>query len=131
MSTWKESEASNFKVRGPNYLDDNVKIRSKESKFKLLAIDLFEVSETTQNTASNPKNRVHLATQRGDNSFIFVINIMVPGPPHLSFVMYFLVDLVCDILCFEITSVVTISFLGCYNCRHSIWQTSNSFLFRR
>ena len=32
--------------------------------------------------------RVFLANQRGEKFWVFVVNIMVPGPPFLSFVMY-------------------------------------------
>lgn len=114
-------------------MQDKVKAASAPSLFKLLCIDLFEVSfdlsfflfwekyyffeargwgkhahvhvsndsdhrfriaytaqvpEPTQNIAANPKNRVYQALQRGDTTFAFVMNIMVPGPPHLCFVVY-------------------------------------------
>jgi len=76
-------------VRGGSYNADKVKVSSGPSLFKLLAIDLFEVPEATRNIANHPRNRVHMALQRGDPAWVFVINIMVPGPPFLSFVAYF------------------------------------------
>ena len=91
-TVWMESDASTFKVRGESYNRDKVKVSSAPSLFKLLAIDFFEVTETTQNIASHPRNRVKLALDRGDDSFVFVVNIMVPGPPFLSFCVYFLAD---------------------------------------
>lgn len=87
---WTESDASTFRVRGATYHMDRVKISSGPSLFKLIAIDLFEVSEPTKNIASHPKNRVFQALQRGDDSWVFLVNIMVPGPPFLCFVVYFL-----------------------------------------
>ena len=89
---WAESEAASFKVRGQTYNTDKVKVSSAPSLFKLLAIDFFEVPETTHNIAGHPRNRVNMALQRGDPSWVFVVNIMVPGPPFLSFVVYFLAD---------------------------------------
>ena len=95
---------------------DKLKVSSEKNLFKLVAVDLFEVPDTTQNIASNPKNRsadrssscacaslaslsvcmlydrVFQALQRGDTTWVFVMNIMVPGPPNLSFVAYWEAD---------------------------------------
>ena len=65
---------------------------SAPSLFKLVAVDLYEVDEGTQNIAAHPKNRVALAKERGDPAWVFVLNIMVPGPPNLSFVVYLVGD---------------------------------------
>ncbi len=89
---WCESDASTFRVRGQTYNTNKVKIASASALFQLICIDFFEVSEPTQNIAGHPRNRVNLALQRGDDSFVFVVNIMVPGPPYLSFVIYFVAD---------------------------------------
>jgi hypothetical protein len=66
-----------------------VKASSAEPVFKLLGVDLFDVPDTTRNIASHPRNRVFQALQRGEDTWVFVVNIMVPGPPYLSFVVYF------------------------------------------
>ena len=87
--TWDEPDACTFKIRGPSYKTDNIKAPSAPSLFKLIAVDLFEVVETAFNIAAHPKNRVHQALARGDKTWVFVLNIMVPGPPNLSFVAYF------------------------------------------
>ena len=87
---WSESDATAFRVRGASYNLDKVKCYSAPSMFKLLAIDLFEAPElATLNVGANPKNRVALAAQRGDPTWVFIVNVMVPGPPFLSFVAYF------------------------------------------
>ena len=82
-------DASSFRIRGKTYNIDKVKSNSAPSLFKLIAIDLFEVPEPTFNIAAHPQNRVTLAQQRGEKSWVFVMQIMVPGPPHLAFVAYF------------------------------------------
>lgn len=91
-SMYAEADASTFKVRSSSYNVDKQKKASDPSLFKLIAIDVFEVTEATHNIAAHPKNRVSLAAQRGDPSWIFVVNIMVPGPPFMSFVVYMLGD---------------------------------------
>ena len=78
-----------FQVRGKSYCHDKVKTSSATSLFKLIAIDLFEVPEGTPNICAHPRNRVFQALQRGEEDWVFVVNIMVPGPPYLSFVAYF------------------------------------------
>jgi hypothetical protein len=88
---WSEPDAANFRVRGPTYKADNQKVASAPSLFKLLAVDIFDVTEATHNIASHPENRVALALNRGDPTWVFVLNIMVPlaAGQHLSFVDYF------------------------------------------
>jgi len=85
---WCEPDASTFRIRGASYNKDKVKASSAPSLFKLVAIDVFEVPEPTRNISAHPRNRVALATQRGEDFWTFVVNIMVPGPPYLSFVAY-------------------------------------------
>lgn len=91
-SMYTESDPTAFRVRGASYNADKMKVPSAKSLFKLVAIDIFEVPEATHNIAANPRNRVHLAAQRGDPTWVFLVNIMVPGPPFLSFVVYFAGD---------------------------------------
>jgi hypothetical protein len=90
---WSEPSATDFPVRGPTYLKDNKKIASPEAQFKLLATELIESPENIQNIAAHPKNRVAKASAKGDDTFWFVFNFMIPGPPNLSFVAYWDVDL--------------------------------------
>jgi hypothetical protein len=85
---WAEPHASSFRVRGSTYLTDRTKVASADALMRLLCVDVFEVPEPTPNIASHPQNRVTLARLRGDTSFVFVIQIMVPGPPHFAFVVY-------------------------------------------
>jgi hypothetical protein len=91
-SMYTESDPTAFRVRGGTYNTDKLKVPSAKSLFKLVAIDIFEVPEATHNIAANPRNRVHLAAERGDPTWVFLVNIMVPGPPFLSFVVYFAGD---------------------------------------
>jgi hypothetical protein len=86
---WQESDAVAFKVRSATYNTDKVKCNSAPSMFRLIAIDLYETQGAAHNISAHPKNRVNLALQRGESTWVFVVNIMVPGDPYLAFVMYF------------------------------------------
>lgn len=77
VEMWSEPDPSTFRLRGSTYNQDKVKVASAPSMFKLLAVDLLEVPDTTRNIASHPRNRVFQALQRGDDTWVFVVNIMV------------------------------------------------------
>jgi len=89
LDVWSVADATTFRVRGPNYLQDRIKIQSSPSLFKLLAVDIYETDEPIFNIASHPKLRLQSAVQRGDcPDFVWVVNIMIPGPPNYAFVTY-------------------------------------------
>jgi len=79
---------SGIKVRGPTYKSDKVKVFSDPyAAFELVGVDLFELPGPQENIASRPES---LLQRCGPNvSFMFVVQLMVPGPPHLSCTMYF------------------------------------------
>jgi hypothetical protein len=87
-NTYSDVDASTFRVRGHTYHIDKVKVSSGPSMFKLLCIDLFDLPEPTTNICAHPRNRVTLARERGEKTWVFAMNIMIPGPPFLSFVAY-------------------------------------------
>lgn len=89
LDMYKEPDARSFRVRGANYIEDRIKVVSAPYLFKLLCCDLFEVPGPTTNICSHPRNRVYRALQRNEDVWVFAVNIMVPGPPYLSFVAYF------------------------------------------
>lgn len=90
---WSEPSGTDFPVRGATYMKDSKKVASPKAQFKLLATELIESPENIQNIAAHPKNRVAKAKAKGDDTFWFVFNFMIPGPPNLSFVAYWEVDL--------------------------------------
>lgn len=89
---WSEPSAKEFPVRGSTYLRDNKKVECPTAQFKLLAAELVESPENIKHIAMHPKNRVARALARGDQTFWFVFNFMIPGPPNLSFVAYWELD---------------------------------------
>lgn len=88
QAMWSEPSPESFRVRSRGYLRTRLKEPCAALVFSLRAVDLFELDGPTQNIAAHPANRVG----RSPSQWFFVVNIMVPGPPHLSFVMYFVGD---------------------------------------
>ena len=86
---WGPVDPNTFRVRGRSYNVDKVKETSGPNIFKLICVDLFETVDPIRNVAADPKNRVALANQRGEATWIFLISFMVPGPPNYTFVVYF------------------------------------------
>eukprot|EP00752_Nemacystus_decipiens_P007751 g6928.t2 len=86
---WTEAVGTDFMVRGPSYLTSRVKVPSAKQMFRLRAVDLFVLPEPATHLAAHPGNRVQLARKAGETSFVWVLQIMVPGPPHYAFVCYF------------------------------------------
>ena len=86
---WAEPDTTSFMVRGPHYLADKVKVPAGPPEFRLVAVDLFEVTSPQFNVCSHPLNRVAQARARGASRWSFVIALHIPGPPFYTFVHYF------------------------------------------
>ena len=80
-----EPDGRTFKIRAVKYLDNRVKVPSEQTAFKLCCVDLFSTSEKTVNICSRPDNRVALSKKRGDDTWYFVMNIMVPQRKRQTF----------------------------------------------
>lgn len=101
---WAEPDANSFMVRGPTYKSDRVKINAGASIGQLIAVDVVEVDKPMYSGMSmNPSERIQLGLKRekklkekGMKSdmppFIFVVNIILPGPPFYHGVFYYAVD---------------------------------------
>jgi hypothetical protein len=105
---WKEPDASTFRLRSKTYKQDNFKCNSATNLFKLVAVDVFEVPDCIQNIAMHPQNRVFQALQRDENIWVFVVNIMVPGPPFYNFVAYMTGDKVYRTYAFHLLRVLNV-----------------------
>ena len=101
---WAEPDANSFKVRGPAYKQDRVKVNAGTSIGQLIAVDVVLVDKPIYSGMStHPNERIQLALERerimkenGKKSdappFIFVVNIILPGPPFYHGVFYYAVD---------------------------------------
>jgi Protein ENHANCED DISEASE RESISTANCE 2, C-terminal/START domain len=101
---WAEPDANSFMVRGPSYKTDRVKVNAGDSIGQLIAVDVVEVEKPIYSGMStHPSERIQLGLARekilkekGIQSdmppFIFVVNIILPGPPFYHGVFYYAVD---------------------------------------
>ena len=90
---WSESPGSAFKVRGANYLQDGVKIKSRDCAFKLLHVEFFAVDEgvKVENIAGRSESfaghvRRAAVEQGKEPPFLMVICFNFPG---YAFACYF------------------------------------------
>ena len=58
-------------------------------QFDLVAVDLWRVDQPIPNVAAQPTNRVQRALGHGDRTWVFVLQIQIPGPPHFAFAAYY------------------------------------------
>ncbi|KAE9190124.1 hypothetical protein PF004_g21996 [Phytophthora fragariae] len=93
-SMWAEPDGGAMMVRGPDYLTDRRKIPSQSPFFRLVGMDLYEVSEAIEHIASRADNPVQRELRRHEAQgtempFTFVINFLVPGNPRINVVLYY------------------------------------------
>ncbi len=101
---WAEPDANSFLVRGPTYKKDRVKINAGASIGRLVAVDLVAVEKPIfSGLSTHPTERIQRALERerklkeqGKESdmppFVFMVNIVLPGPPFYHAVYYYAVD---------------------------------------
>ena len=101
---WAEPDPNSFLVRGPNYLEDGLKINAGSSIGQLIAMDCVVVDKPILTGMSlHPTERIQLALKREKHMkdkgikcdtppFIFAVNIVVPATQCFHAVFYYAVD---------------------------------------
>jgi hypothetical protein len=101
---WAEPDPTAFRVRGPSYLQNRVKVNSGPSIGRLICSDIVTVDEPLfSGISTHPADRIQLGLERekeqlkkGAKStmppFVFVVNISLPGPPFYHGVFYYAID---------------------------------------
>ncbi|CAL6313604.1 unnamed protein product [Bathycoccus prasinos] len=87
--------ASDFSIRGRNYLQDRKKIPAKESFGELIAVDWLFDDRKISDVCSLPHGTFKSSLEKYCNakSIIFAINLQVPaGPRHFSLVFYYKIE---------------------------------------
>ncbi|KAL4147590.1 hypothetical protein PRNP1_011344 [Phytophthora ramorum] len=92
---WSEPSAGGFMVRGPQYLSSKTKVPSARQACRLVNVELYKSNEAIEHIGVSSfvgdgfdaTNAPNPAAE--DRPFIFIINFMLPGPPHHSLVLYF------------------------------------------
>ena len=95
---WSSTAASLWKVRGKHYMNDRKKYQSDEALFRLIAVDLVEVSKPILSGFCNhPSERVQKALKEEKENgnklilppFLIAFNIFIPGPPYYHLIVYY------------------------------------------
>lgn len=98
---WCEPDGSTFRVRSQSYMKSKKKEPSKDSLFRLFAVDMVEVEKPIlTGICAHPYERVQKCIQAQKEGkpgsemppFIFCVNICVPGSPSFHAAFYYAVD---------------------------------------
>ncbi|XP_019165777.1 PREDICTED: uncharacterized protein LOC109161737 isoform X3 [Ipomoea nil] len=92
-SGWASPSGDIFKVRGPEYFSNKVKIPGGEYLLKPLGFDWIRGPSKLSELLKNPKNRIRMALQEEFPSdvkpFVWAFNLQVPSKENYSAVAYF------------------------------------------
>jgi hypothetical protein len=71
---------------------DNKKVNTDAPAFELVGVDFFELPTHAEryHIARHPDTLVKKMSARNKVPFMFIINLLIPGPPHVSMVIYFM-----------------------------------------
>jgi hypothetical protein len=104
VAQWAEPDPNSFRVRGKMYCKDRKKYNAGDSIGRLIAVDVVRVEKAIYSGFTvHPTERVQRALEREKRMlekglksdmppFIFVVNIVLPGPPFYHGVFYFAID---------------------------------------
>ena len=85
---WGTVEGSSWNVRGKTYLKDGVKVPSEAALLRPIGADLVQTEQMPLHFAAQKDSLLQKARARGFRDFVFVVNVMLPGPPYTCFVQY-------------------------------------------
>ena len=74
VNTWSQLDATELKVRGPNYLEDKVKVESNACMFEVLCFDLFYTDFPIYCVSANKHCRAYWLLKQDPDLFLFTIN---------------------------------------------------------
>ncbi|XP_002985462.2 protein ENHANCED DISEASE RESISTANCE 2-like [Selaginella moellendorffii] len=95
---WAAPPGSAFQVRGHNYFAKRVKAAAGECVMKPLGVDWLRSHGKLDHVLARPDNRVRRALdlaqaqREGLKSFVFAVNLQVPGKENYSAVFYYATD---------------------------------------
>ncbi|KAK9836134.1 hypothetical protein WJX81_004188 [Elliptochloris bilobata] len=84
---WSCHGDAGFRLRGKHYLQDRKKVPAGEPAFRLASVDLLELDAPTTHLA-----RFLPSLTKSGAAFTFVLQLMVPGPPHRALVIAWAAD---------------------------------------
>eukprot|EP01134_Creolimax_fragrantissima_P004401 CFRG4401T1 len=86
---WYDPGAVNFKVRGPDYFNDGVKVQTSSPVFQLVALDIFTCENTINEHLAGDKDHVLQTDEAQDGPYTVVFNLMIPASTSYNIVLYY------------------------------------------
>jgi len=72
--SWIDLDATELNVRGPNYLQDKVKVNSAPAMFEMLCFDLFYTDYPIYCVSANKNCKAYWLLKNDPNLFLFTVN---------------------------------------------------------
>uniref|UniRef100_A0A7S3YNW0 Protein ENHANCED DISEASE RESISTANCE 2 C-terminal domain-containing protein n=3 Tax=Lotharella globosa TaxID=91324 RepID=A0A7S3YNW0_9EUKA len=93
LNCWSQPASYIFKLRGPNYLNDHVKINSEQSRFTTECNELYKTAQTLNHVASMEHSAIHKLRKEwshpeGSNPFpikFLIIQFQLPGMTYTTY----------------------------------------------
>eukprot|EP01018_Ginkgo_biloba_P040157 Gb_36093 [translate_table: standard] len=98
VNGWSSPPGHLFQVRGANYFVKKQKVPSGEWLLKPLGVDWLKSNVKLDDILGRPDNRVMIALKKAHQNgkalktFIFAVNLQVPGREHHSAVFYYMTE---------------------------------------
>jgi hypothetical protein len=83
--------AAQFSVRGPDYLQDHVKVPSSPAMFDLMHVDMFRCHDKMGNVAARSDSWLRAARAAGDSRYYFCVLYVTTAAPYIHLCLYFAV----------------------------------------
>ncbi|KAE9611431.1 putative protein ENHANCED DISEASE RESISTANCE 2, PH domain, START [Lupinus albus] len=88
--SWAASDPSLFLIRGETYLQDQRKVKAKDTLMQMVGADWLRSDTREDDLSSRPGSIVQQYAAKGGSEFFFVINIQMPSNPMYSLALYYM-----------------------------------------
>jgi len=90
LRMWGEPAASSYQLRSGSYMTTSIKRPSGPSLFELFACEVYacDVPEDRYNVINRPDHWLN-QRKRGEDGFVFVLNVIIPSAANLIMLAYF------------------------------------------
>ncbi|GAB2276766.1 hypothetical protein Dimus_011482 [Dionaea muscipula] len=89
--SWAAADPSTFLIRGEKYLQDQQKVKAKQTLMQMVGADWLKSDKREDDLAGRPGGIVQrYASHGGGREFFLVINIQVPGPVTYNLALYYM-----------------------------------------
>ncbi|KAJ8438412.1 hypothetical protein Cgig2_004522 [Carnegiea gigantea] len=88
--TWAAGDPSSFLIRGESYLQDQQKVKAKNTLLQMVGADWLKSDQREDDIASRHGSMVQKYAAQGGPEFFFVVNIQVPGVTTYNVALYYM-----------------------------------------